>query len=524
MSDWVTVRDLVTRTARFGDRVALRAEEHERTFADLTARAARLGGWLLSAGLEPGDRVAVMVEDGLRSVEPHLAAILAGLVVVPVNARFRSHELEHILTDCGARAVVHSAGVSGVVDDAPTAADLVRISTGGGAADDVDEAYEELVGAGPSPFPDVAVSPDDLVMIGYTSGTTGVPKGAMMSHAGAVAAVRANLVAFRVVPYGACAFSGSISFTALVWAFVMPHLAVGASLDLLQPRLTMDRWFDRMERHGSTFTFVPTPFMDEFARTARVRPRALVRLAGVCHSASPATQQQRAAMVEVLGGAYVESYGMTESLAAVAATTRLDADGSTGASVPHATIGRPLAPADVLVVGPDGAPLPPGEVGEIVIESPSLFVGYWGRPEATGRQLRDGRFLTGDLGHVDEEGFLYVDGRAADLIISGGMNVYPAEVERVLHEHPDVLEAAVVGVPHERWGETVCAVVVPRAGVSLSADDVVEHVAERLAGYKKPTRVVFLTELPRNANAKVVKTRLRASLLDPGAEEVLRFQ
>lgn len=504
-----TVRDLLLRSAGFGDRVAVRAGEHERTYAELVARASRVARWLLHAGLEPGDRVAVMVEDGLRSIEPHLAANLAGLVVVPVNARFRVDEVEHIVSDCGARAIVHTTGVASVVDAVPSAASLVRLVTGGGAAEDVDATYERLATSGPADPPDVQPHPDDVVMIGYTSGTTGAPKGAMMTHAGGLAAVRANVVAFRVVPYGACAFSGSVSFTALLWAFVYPHLSLGASLDMLQPGLTTDRWFDRMERHGATFTFVPTPLMDDFARVASERPAATARLAGVCHSASPATPEQRQAMVAALGPAYVESYGMTESLAAVAATTRLDADGSTGAEAPFATIGRPLAPADVHVVGEDGRRLPPGEVGEIVIASPSMFVGYWGRPDETRERLVDGVYRTGDLGHVDDQGFLYVDGRAADLIISGGMNVYPAEVERVLEQHPDVVEAAVIGVPHERWGESVCAVVVPAPGSGLTPDDVVAHVQERLASYKKPTRVELVDELPRNANAKVVKPVLR---------------
>lgn len=512
MSSVDTLREVLLRSRRFGEAVAVRADEHERTYADLLDRAARLARHLLDAGLVPGDRVAIMVEDGLRAVEPHLAANLAGLVVVPVNARFREHELAHILTDCGAAALVHSSGVDDVVAGCAAAAPLVRVRTGGGRGEDVDADYERVVTSGPADPPDVEVAPDDLVMIGYTSGTTGAPKGAMMTHRGGLAAMRANLVAFRVVPHGAGAFSGSISFTALMWAFVYPHLSVGASIDLLQPDLTFERWFDRMERFGATFTFVPTPYMAGFAEHAAARPAAVARLAGVCHSASPATVEQRRAVVDAVGAAYVESYGATETLAAVTATTRVDADGSTGADDPFSTIGRPLAPSDVVVVGEDGRLLPPGEVGEIVVESPALFVGYWAKAEATAQALRDGRYHTGDLGHVDEQGFVYVDGRHADLVISGGMNVYPAEVERVLQGLDGVADVAVVGVPHERWGESVCAVVVREPGSALSEDEVVAHAVAHLASYKKPTRVVFVEALPRNANLKVQKSVLRADL------------
>ncbi|MCL3819843.1 class I adenylate-forming enzyme family protein [Aeromicrobium wangtongii] len=507
-----TMRDVLLRSRRFGERVAVRVGDEQRTYVQLIDRAARLARHLRMSGLEPGDRLAVMVEDGIRAVEPHLAAHLAGLVLVPVNARFRSAELDHILRDSGASGLVHSTGVSRIVDASDVAPGLFRIVTGGAASADIDSGYEQLLSTGPAAPPEITITGESLAMIGYTSGTTGAPKGAMMTHDAGMAALRANLVAFRVVPYGACAFSGSISFTALLWAFVYPHLAVGASIDFLQPDLTLDRWFDRMEQHGSTFTFVPTPYIDEFAQLAQCRPDAIARLAGVCHSASPATVDQRRAMVEALGPVYVESYGATETRAAGAAAATRPAGRGPRAPGGPATIGRPLAPADIIIVDEAGRPVPPGVTGEIVIDSPSLFVGYWDNPEATAAALPDGRYFTGDLGHLDDAGFVYVDGRRADLIISGGMNIYPAEVEGVLAGLDGVADVAVVGVPHERWGESVCAVVVRSAGAVMTAEDVIGRVQANLASYKKPTRVEFVDALPRNANLKVMKSVLRKSL------------
>ncbi|WP_157559755.1 class I adenylate-forming enzyme family protein [Nocardioides sp. Soil777] len=504
---------MVLRSRRFGDRIALRAGSSERTYADLVDRASRLARHFVRSGLGPGDRVAVMVEDGLRSLEPHLAAALAGLVAVPVNARFRTAELDHILTDCGATALVHSAGVRATVAGSDVVPRLALV-LGTGPADALDTCpeYEALVSHGASGPPEVTVAASDGAMIGYTSGTTGHPKGAVMTHAAGMAAVRANVVAFRVVPYGACAFSGSVSFTALLWALVHPHLYLGCSIDMLQPDLTVERWFDRMHEHGSTFTFVPTPYLDDFAVEATRRPEAVARLVGACHSASPATARQREAMAAALGGVSLESYGMTETLAAVTVTTSLDLGPDSQAEDPHLTIGRPLPPADVYAVDASGRRVAAGEVGELVVESPSLFSGYWGRPEATATALRGGRLHTGDLGHVDGRGFVYVDGREADLIISGGMNVYPAEIERVLHAHPDIEESAVIGVPHLRWGESICAVVVPRVGSGLTPEEVVRHATQQLASYKKPTRVELVTSLPRNANLKVQKSVLRSRL------------
>src|SRR5699024_3291850 len=176
------------------------------------------------------------------------------------------------LEDSGANALAYTDGVLDIVRQSKIGTELpLVIEIGGGPAEDTSAEYEQIVASGPVSVPGTAISPDDLVMIGYTSGTTGKPKGAMMTHRGAMAAVQSNLVAFRVVPYGALAFSGSVSFTALHWAFIHPHLSVGASIDFLQPDLTVDRWFDRMEQHGSTFTFVPTPLMDEFTRQAAQR-------------------------------------------------------------------------------------------------------------------------------------------------------------------------------------------------------------------------------------------------------------
>ena len=511
-----TLRGLVLHARHHGDRAAVRVEGAERSYADLVDRATRLANVLLNAGLAPGDRVTAMVEDGFRAIEPHLAAAIAGLVLVPVNARFQSAELDHVLQDCGASALVHTDGVAGVVAQSVAAAALtLRISTGGSDPGDTSDAYERRLAAADSNVPDVVVSPDDLAMIGYTSGTTGHPKGAMMPHRSGLAAVRSNLVAFRVVPYGSCAFSGSISFTALLWAFIYPHLYVGATIDFLQPRLDVGRWFTVMQERRSTFTFVPTPLIDAFVQEATARPEAIVTLRGVCHSASPATVAQRRAMVDVIGERYLESYGMTESLAAMSATTVDDVSEGRADDI-HSTIGRPLSPARITVVGEGGTPLPPGpeHVGELVLSGPSLFNGYWQQPAATALALREDGFHTGDLGHIDRAGYVYVDGRITDLVISGGMNVYPAEVERVLSTHPDIIDVAVIGRPHPRWGEAVCAVVVRRPGSDLTEDDVVRTAEANLAGYKRPSSVVFLDELPRNANMKVQKRVLREQLAE----------
>jgi fatty-acyl-CoA synthase len=315
---------------------------------------------------------------------------------------------------------------------------------------------------------------------------------------------------FQMGNYARMANPGSLQFSAPWWALLLPHVYVGGYVRLLG-KYTMDSWFDQMEADRSTYTYVPSPLIPDFTEQAKRRPECLRWLQTVLHSSSVAPREHLQALAEVVGDRFIEAYGSTETVGSVLASTRDDLRGGCDADDIFASAGRPVPTTEVWIADAEGNRISPGsdQVGEIVAASDTLFTEYWNQPEKTAEAFDGPAFRTGDLGRVDAAGYFYVVGRKTELIISGGANVYPAEVERVLIGMDGIADCAVFGVPHERWGEAVTAAVVSAPGAELSELQVIEFVRERLASYKKPTSVVFMEELPRNASLKVQKHVLR---------------
>jgi acyl-CoA synthetase (AMP-forming)/AMP-acid ligase II len=498
---------------RYGPRVALVRGGEVRTYSELLERGMRVAHALRGAGLAPGTPVAAMLEDRIASMEVYAGAFFGGYPVIHVNDRLAAPEVAHILADSGARALFHTDGRSEVVDaaDAASAVDLlvtIGADRPGGA-----RGFEELVTTGRSDKKIVARADGDLAIVGYTSGTTGLPKGAMISQRALRDCVRLMPSMFRIASYGRCAFTGTLSFVSGIWGVILPHLYTGGTVTFLHP-YTPESWASHIEADRSTFTYAPTPFIPAFAEQMRRRPGALRSVESVIHSGSPVPRAQVQDLVDVIGERYIEVWGMTEGVVPFTATTRADwrDPDRTGARDVFASAGRAFASASIRAVGPGDRLLGPGEEGELTVQADILFDGYLGDAVKTAASMGPHGFRTGDLGRVDEAGYVYVTGRATELIISGGMNVYPAEVEAALIAMPGVAECAVLGLPDERWGEAVTAVIVPAAGAVLTSKDVIAHVKTRIASYKRPQRVVFVAELPRNASMKVRKDVLRGSL------------
>ena len=330
----------------------------------------------------------------------------------------------------------------------------------------------------------------------------------MASHGAVVGCVKLIPFAYRLPMYGRCAFTGTLSFVSGIWGVILPHLYVGGTVSFLAP-YTTDSWVDHIIVQRSTFTYAPSPLVPEFVEEVTRRPEALTHLESVLHSASPLPATHARALVEVIGERYVEVWGMTETVAPLTATAREDWRGDCVADDIYSSVGRPLATAAVRIVDTQRRPVGPGETGELVVEADTMFSGYYRDPGRTAEVLVDGEYFTGDVGRIDEAGYLYITDRAKDMIITGGMNVYPAEIEAVLAAMPGISEVAVIGMPDDRWGEAVTAVIVRRAGASISEEDVVEFARSHMASYKKPHRVAFIDALPRNAGMKVQKHVLR---------------
>lgn len=491
-------------------RVAIKLRDGPaRTYAQLDQRTDRLANALLGLGLEPGDRVAAWMEDCLEYLELYVAVAKAGLVLAPINARFKADEARYQLDDSGARALFHTPGLT---DEVHAALDPDELRSLHVVA--VGEPYEELVRGGrASPLR----PPDEqaLYLLGYTSGTTGRPKGAMLTHRSVRALARSNAIAYRLVLRSVGIFAGSLSFVATVPAFVMSHLCVGGTIVLLG-RADVDTWLDTIERERGTYTSVPSPRLVEFAERAGRRPASWRSLESMLHGASKAPPRDIERMVEVVGDRYIEGWGMTENSGGLlTATTRSDIRGETDADDVLASAGQAVMDTVVDVWGDDGRPVPHDGLtaGELVARAPTLMSGYWNRPRETAAALHDGWYRTGDIGTIDAAGYVYVSDRRSDLVVSGGMNVYPSEVEACILQLPDVVECAVFGTPHERWGQAVTAAVVVMPGAALTADEVIAHCRASLAGFKKPTAVHFLTELPRTTSGKVQREATRSRVL-----------
>ncbi len=504
---------LATACERFRDRPALVRRGDTRTYGELLERGARLANALRGAGLPPGAPVAAMLEDRIASLEVYVGAFFGGYPLIHVNDRLAAPEVAHILADSGARALFHTDGRSEVVAAVDARSALRLLVTIGDDRPPGAIGFEELITTARSALKITPRTDGDLAIVGYTSGTTGLPKGAMISQRALTDCVRLMPSLFRISSYGRCAFTGTLSFVSGIWGVILPHLYTGGTVTFLHP-YTPESWADHIEADQSTFTYAPTPFIPAFTAEMRRRPKALRSVESVIHSGSPVPRSHVQELVEVIGERYLEVWGMTEGVAPFSATTRADWRNAAqaGADDVYASAGRAFPTASIRAVGGDGRILPPGEEGELTVRADIMFDGYLGDAAKTAESFGPHGFRTGDLGRLDAAGYVYVTGRVKDLIISGGMNVYPAEVEAALATLPGVAECAVLGLPDERWGEAVTAVIVPAPGAGLTQDSVIAHVRTQIASYKRPQRVLFADALPRNASMKVRKDQLRADL------------
>lgn len=481
-----------------------------RTYHELDRRSDRLAQGLLGAGLLPGDRVAAWMEDCLEYVELYLAVAKAGLVLAPINARLRAREVDDLLTDVDAALLVLTPGMDEEFGRLRARRDLSEmrvIHTG--------PAFERLIDrakAIPLPLPDE----DSLFLLGFTSGTTGRPKGAMLTHRSVRCIGRSNAIAYRLPLRSIGIFAGSMSFVSTMPAFVLSHLAVGGTVVFVGPA-DVSTIVDTIEAERGTYVSIASPRLKEFLDIVSRDPGRVASLQTVLHSASKAPRHLVERAIAVLGDRYLEGWGMTENSGGLlTATTRGDVVGSSEARDLPASVGQAVMDTIVELRDHAGRRLPHDGVteGELVARSPSLMTGYWRRPESSASALRDGWYHTGDIGTIDPAGYVYILDRRSDLIVSGGMNVYPSEVEAIIDAIDGVVESAVFGLPHERWGSAVTAAVVVQPGSTLTAERIIEHCRAEIASFKKPTRVVLIDRLPRNASGKLMRHRARDLVRD----------
>ncbi|AQV94703.1 fatty-acid--CoA ligase [Cupriavidus necator] len=496
--------------------IAVRFQGKGLTFAEYGARVARLAGALRALGVATGDHVAMYSLNSARYLEYFLAVPWAGAVLNPVNIRWSPAEILYSFDESETVVMIvddtfKEAGAK-VAAESRTLRHVIYAGDGDTPPGMLD--YEALI-AQSEPIEDAFRQGDDLAGIFYTGGTTGFPKGVMLSHANLIWAASCSLIAG--------AYSGEARY---LHAMPMFHLAdfagfmalmISGGRHVVVPTVDPAAILTLISEEGITdILLAPTiihmllPWMD--SHPEEVSKLDLSSLKLLSYGASPMTQALMGRLRQVFPSVgFMQGYGMTE-LAPMG--TQLLPQHHSQVYVENGrigSVGRAAATVEVRIVDKDGREVPRGTRGEIAVRGPNVMLGYWNKPEATAQAIRNGWMHTGDGGYMDDEGFVFLVDRLKDMIISGGENVYSAEVENALSSHPAVAQSAVIGIPHEKWGEAVHAIIVLRRGQSTSLESVQAHCRERIAGYKCPRSIEFREALPLSGVGKVLKYQLRES-------------
>ncbi|MCR5876185.1 fatty acid--CoA ligase [Phenylobacterium sp. J426] len=492
-----------------GSAIALEFEGRETTFADFDRLTNRVANALIAAGLEKGQRIAYVGKNSDHYFELLVGAAKAGVVMTPIGWRLAPPEVAYIVEDSGAPIVFvgpevmgHASEVANLLTRAPQV-----IAMEPGSEHPLYEAWRD---AAPDNDPGIAVSPKDVAVQLYTSGTTGRPKGVMLAHENILGGRRIaaeaqmdwntwspddiSLVAMPVAHIGGTG-----------WGLVgLMNGAKGVVAREFDPMKVLDY----IERDRVSKMFMVPAALQIVVRQPRARTVDFSRLKYILYGASPIPLDLLRECMEVFGCGFVQQYGMTETCGTIVYLPPEDHDPAGNPRMRAA--GVPMPGVEIKVIDAEGRSVPTGEVGEVATRSIANMAGYWKQPDATANTIdADGWLRTGDAGYLDADGYLFIHDRVKDMIISGAENIYPAEVESAIYGHPSVAEVAVIGVPDERWGEAVKAVVVAKPGAVIDPQDVIAFARTRIAGFKVPKSVDVVDAIPRNASGKILRRELR---------------
>jgi acyl-CoA synthetase (AMP-forming)/AMP-acid ligase II len=480
------------------------------SYAEAAARTDRIAAALAASGFEAGDRVALLSQNSLDYMLLYYGAFKAGVIPVPLNYRLAGPEWAYIINDAGARGLIARGDLVAAIDTVASDLETVerRIAIGTEAPDGWQD-YSDWLENADQDRPDRSIDDGDDCYIMYTSGTTGHPKGAILTHRAVCSNVVQWITTVKIEPGDgylivAPLYHAAAAITAYATVAQGGELVIQEDFD---PAAVVDTLSD-----GSVTaaTLVPAMIQACLVMVPDVGERTYDSLRMIGYGASPIAEATLRQAIEVFGCMFVQGYGMTETTA-VLSLLPWEAHQRALAGEGHLLLaaGRPVLGTEIRIVDEHDAELPLGEIGEIIGRGPQLMRGYLNKPEASAEALRGGWMHTGDAGSMDEEGFVYIQDRVKDMVVSGGENVYPREVEEVVFKHPAIADVAVIGVPDEKWGEAIKAIVVLREGAELEAEELIEHCRGQLAGYKIPRSVDFIDELPRNPSGKVLKRELR---------------
>ncbi len=514
------IGDIATNNARrYPSKRALVDTDREHTWSEVDERARRLASLLADRGLAPGDRVLVIARNCIEWPEISFGLAKAGLIAVPVNIRLAPDELAHVRDDSGARAVIiHADHLERFIDELAGLAVLLGIGARQAIGDNaLITDYETALAHARPAAPQLRPCPDDVAVILYTSGTTGRAKGVMHTHRGLLyQAADTNLV--TEANRSDVMLATTPFFTAGGMVRTVSWLYLGQTM-VIHQRFDPQAVIDEIERSRITFTtFIPTMLHRTLSILEEGPRRDMSSLRRISYGSAPVPPGLARKAMDLLGCDLQQRYGLTECGGqATILTPRDHRDIVAGKTSIATSCGQETPMCSIRIIDSEGNEAPAGDVGEIVIVSPANAIGYWNRPEQTAEAFRPDGLHTGDLGYLDTENYLHITGRMTDMIISGGFNVYPAEIERVIAQHSGVDLVAVVGVPDPEWGETPVAAVIPKPHVTdlgeLTAELTVLCRAE-LAGYKQPRRFEFCEEFPLGPAGKILKREIVSQVIE----------
>jgi acyl-CoA synthetase (AMP-forming)/AMP-acid ligase II len=510
MHDSMTLGDVIERNAMLvGGKAAVIYQDRPTTYREFRDRARAIAIRLHQRGIRRQDRVAILAMNSMAYVEFYAACELAGFVAVPINYRLAAPEIMHIVADSAPSALFFDAEYAAIAAQIRNDAGLkLLVCIGDKDRPDWAEAFEILAAPTNEPLP-IRSKPDDIAYIVYTSGTTGRPKGAVLDHTGQVGFIEAQTLEILIRPDDRM-------------LLCMPFYHIGAKCNQLGAQMrgatvVLHRSYDvravaeTIDRERITVAHLAPVMVQDLLALPDLKSFDHSTLKVVQYASGPMAVAALRRAIEIYGPIFLQVYGMTEAGGvSVLHCHEHVLDGTPEQTRRLGSAGQPAWRCNVRIAHDDGTPCKPGELGEVLVRTRGLLRRYWNNDRETAAALRDGWLHTGDVGTLDEDGFLYVLDRKKDMIVSGGENIYPREVEECLYQHPAVAEAAVIGVPDERWGEAVKAFIVLNSASAPSGDDIIEHCRALIASYKKPKSVEFVSELPRLPNKKIDKKQLRA--------------
>ncbi len=516
MDDICTLRTVLERNLEYNPhKVALVEGERRYSFQEFTQRTRSMGNALLNLGLRKGDRVAILSKNSLENAECYFSIPGAGLVLVMLNFRLAPREILAILEDSGASVLMVNQEYLGHLEQIKDSLDLVKKFIFIGPQEQTPRGwlhYETLIANASPEVPPVELRENDLAALMYTSGTTGSPKGCMATHRNFYHVGRSLTLELRMTRDDVGIIASPL-FHATGEVVLMNGMYSGTT-SVIMPQWDAAQFLALVEKYKVTTGMLATPMLLFLLESPEVDKYDHSSLQKVFFAGAPVTPVVFQRAIERFGNVWVHLFGTTET---VGQTTILKTEDiadalASGKTEILGSCGRSFADMESRVVDADDRPVAPGEVGEMKVRGLGTTLGYWNKPEETRNDFRNGAYYSQDLCRVDEQGFIYVVDRKKDMIITGGENVYPAEVENVLYKHPGVSMAAVIGTPDQRWGEVVTAMVVKRGDACLEPEDIRSFLRGEIAGYKVPKRVLFVDSLPMSASGKILKFKLRTEL------------